>query len=628
MITYAENNPTPGQPAPSPVGFENVPVIETPIDLKVEGSIPSWVQGTMYRSGSGKYNILLDNGDTFHVGHPFDALAMLHRFVIQGNRVQYSSRHTSNGVERRIKAQDPTLLTFGPDPCKTIFGRMQSVYHHISNFGSNAVLQESDPEFDMVNVTITPNFPLGEVLENETGIKRGHGLVVKRDANTLQLVDSNTLQPLKMFTYAHVDKKIQGLLCASHHQYDETENEYVNFMVRLGPFPSFQPFITGPYLPNTSVSLDSPLPPPHTRLCEPIWRHLGAWNTMQSLKPSYIHSFSMTERYIIIPNFPYYYSFGGLSAIYYSCAYQTFYWDATRHTLFHVVDRQTGRHVATYDADPCFSFHAANAWDQLETLPGGQTERVIYMDYCMYENTDIIDVSFELGKQQSNQENGSNKMDGSKTKIDLDKVSPARYVHIKKHTDGKQDHAIAPSQVRRYRLGRVPEPTRTEHYQSYQWFSREYNQRRVASYQVLAYDVELPRFNPRYNLKPYRFLWGVCESRYAPSYASGTVVNGLIKVDLDQPQQVLNTDKQSTAKIWDEPGCSCAEPIFLPKPEKTAKEDEGVILSIVNRQQECFLLVLDASTMTELARTSIGKFNMNTIHGSFMDQHGKGVAVN
>ncbi|CAO3591814.1 unnamed protein product [Absidia cylindrospora] len=639
MITLAEDNPTPGKPAPSPVGFDNVPAMETPIDLKVQGQIPSWVQGVMYRSGSGKYNLLLDNGDTFHVGHPFDALAMLHRFAINGNQVKYSSRHTSNGVEKRILEEDPTLLTFGPDPCKTIFGRLQSVYHHISNFNKNAQLQESDPEFDMVNVTITPNFPIGTALEKETGVKRGQGLVVKRDANTLQLVDADTLEPLKMFTYAHVDKKIQGLLCASHHQYDEGSNKYVNFMVRLGPFPSFQPFMIGPYLPETSDEAisSSPPPPPKTQLCEPIWRNLGAWQTMEPLKPSYIHSFSMTENYIIIPNFPYYYSFGGLSAIYYSCAYQTFYWDATRHTLFHVVDRRTGRHVATYEADPCFSFHTGNAWDQLETLPGGKTERVIYMDHCMYTNTDIIDASFELGKtQQPDDSNNTSKA----SKVNLDKVAPARYVHIKKNTEGKSDHAIEPSQVRRYRLGQVPDgqlqsqqqqQQQQQWYKSYQWFSREYNQRRVASYTVLAHDVELPRFNSRYNLKPYRYLWGVCESKYAPSYASGAVRNGLIKVDLNKPWHGKNTDEHATAKIWDEPGCSCAEPIFIARPGNGGgdmEEDDGVILSIVNRGPQCFLLVLDASTMVELARTWVGDFNANTIHGSFVDQYGKGVAVN
>ncbi|KAI9306813.1 putative carotene oxygenase [Cunninghamella echinulata] len=624
MITPAKENPLPNQPAPSPFSFDNVPSIETPIKLSIQGYIPPWVQGIMYRSGSGKYNILLENGDTHHIGHSFDGLAMLHRFKIEGNQVEYSSRHTSQGVERRIRDNDPTLLTFGPDPCKTIFGCIQSVYHHISKFGSNAALQENDPEFDMVNVTITPNFPLGESLEKELNIKRGHALVVKRDANTLQVVDQDTLVPLKMFTYAHVNNLIQGQLCASHHQFDEQKNEYVNFMVRLGPFPSFQPFIISPYLPSTNEKRNEKdkstiLPLPKTRLCEPIWRHLGAWQTMEPLKPSYIHSFSMTENYIIIPNFPYYYSFGGLSAIYYSCAYQTFYWDQTRHTLFHVIDRQTGRHVATYEADPCFSFHTINAWDQLETLPGGKQERVIYMDHCMYENTDIIDASFELGKKPNSSESSN---------VDYSKVAPARYVHIKKHTESKQDHAIAPSQVRRYRLAQVPETNNQDpSYRPYQWFSRQYNQRRVATYTVLGYDVELPRINPSKNLKPYQYVWGVCESQYAPSYASGSVINGLIKLDLHHSYSGKNADKNSAAKIWDTPGCSCSEPVFIPNPD-ASHEDDGVILSIVNQATQCFLLILDAASMEELARATIGQFNAITIHGSFMNLQGKGIAVN
>lgn len=427
-----------------------------------------------------------------------------------------------------------------------------------------------------------------------------------------------------MFTYGHISKQLQGQLCASHHQYDEETDEFVNFMVKLGPFPTFQTFSIGPYLPLPPGEKEQ-LPAPEPRLHQPIWRHLGAWKTMEALKPSYIHSFSMTKNYIIIPNFPYYYSFGGLSAIYYSSAYQTFYWDETRHTLFHVIDRHTGNHVATYEADPCFSFHSANAWDEDVELPGGRTERVIYMDYCMYENTDIVDASFELGKTPTG-------------KLDLDLVQPARFV-FDKHTSHKKEHQIAPSQFRRYRLGQVPvaKPT-DEPWTPPSFFSNrlknitKYNKRRVASYEVIGHDIEMPRFNPRFNLKRYRYVWGVCESSHAPSYASGAVVNGLIKLDLCHPYLGPNTDVNSTAKIWDEPGCSCAEPIFIPNPEGT-EEDDGVIMSIVNTTLEngsesCFLLILDASSFEELARTTIGAFNAVTLHGSFVDRNGRGIAVN
>ncbi|KAJ2955341.1 hypothetical protein NQZ79_g8644 [Umbelopsis isabellina] len=617
----------------SPLGLKNTPENLVPVQLQVVGTIPSWLNGVMYRAGAGLFNILLEDGSTYHIKHPFDGLAMLHRFEINGkdNSVLYNSRHTSNGVKRRIIESDPTLLTFGPDPCKTIFGKIQSVYLHITHMSRNAREMEADPEFDMVNVTITPNFPLGKTLGNETGVPQGEAVVVKRDANTLQLVDKNTLgsyhpeqvvyrrlltlaftEPLKMFTYGHIDSQLKGQLCASHHQYDEHANEYVNFMVSLGPLPSFQSFSIGPYLP---LPAGQGYEEQHlaTTVHEPVWRHLGAWKTLEPLKPSYIHSFSMTKRYIIIPNFPYYYSYGGLSALYYSNAYQTFHWEENRHTLFHVVERNSGRHVATYEADPCFSFHTANAWDEDITRFDGSTETIIHMDMCVYENTDIVDASFEFGKKAG-------------SSFDAETVKPAPYV-IKKKTAGKKDHKIAPSQVRRYRLHDVPVVQEAERVNTaFLSISTDFNRRRVASYTVVGHDLELPRFNQRYNLKPYRYLWGVCQSKFAPSYASGAVVNGIIKLDLNNP-----TSNNSAAMYWDEPGCSCAEPIFVPAVDGK-EEDDGVLISIVNATTTgtdyCFMVILDAATLKEVARTTMGTWHTTTLHGSFMDETGRGVAVN
>lgn len=143
---------------------------------------------------------------------------MLHRFEVSGETqtVKYNSRHTSHGLEQRIREGDKTLLTFGPDPCKTIFGRMQTFFAHITSFNEVARRQENDPEYDMVNVTVTPNFPLGERLEAETGVMRGEALVVKRDADTLQLVDNQTLskcnsQTSIMWTYSWLCRAAQDV---------------------------------------------------------------------------------------------------------------------------------------------------------------------------------------------------------------------------------------------------------------------------------------------------------------------------------------------------------------------------------------------------------------------------------
>lgn len=56
MITPASDNPNAkvNEAAPSPVGFKNVPATESPVEFHLEGKIPSWVHGVMYRSGKYK----------------------------------------------------------------------------------------------------------------------------------------------------------------------------------------------------------------------------------------------------------------------------------------------------------------------------------------------------------------------------------------------------------------------------------------------------------------------------------------------------------------------------------------------------------------------------------------------
>lgn len=56
MKTPAELNPNINEPAPSPFGFANVPAFEKSIEIKIQGIIPSWVNGVLYRSGMFTYS--------------------------------------------------------------------------------------------------------------------------------------------------------------------------------------------------------------------------------------------------------------------------------------------------------------------------------------------------------------------------------------------------------------------------------------------------------------------------------------------------------------------------------------------------------------------------------------------
>lgn len=58
------------------LGLQNTPEQREPVQLKVQGTIPPWLAGSLYRTGPGTYDIPLDNGGTFHVRHWFDGYGM------------------------------------------------------------------------------------------------------------------------------------------------------------------------------------------------------------------------------------------------------------------------------------------------------------------------------------------------------------------------------------------------------------------------------------------------------------------------------------------------------------------------------------------------------------------------
>lgn len=67
--------------------------------------------------------------------------------------------------------------------------------------------------------------------------------------------------------------------------------------------------------------------------------------------------------------------------------------------------------------------------------------------------------------------------------------------------------------------------------------------------------------------------------------------------------------------------CCCAgEPTFLPTPGGTA-EDDGILLSLVmGRTGKSFFLVLDASSMKELARAELPYAIPYRFHGGFLPE--------
>ncbi|MBX9705443.1 MAG: carotenoid oxygenase family protein [Gammaproteobacteria bacterium] len=85
-------------------------------------------------------------------------------------------------------------------------------------------------------------------------------------------------------------------------------------------------------------------------------------------------------------------------------------------------------------------------------------------------------------------------------------------------------------------------------------------------------------------------------------------MNQLVKYDLEHNE----------TKIWQQDGCYCGEPVFVPKPNAT-NEDDGVVLDIVldTIAEGSFLLVLDAITFSEIARIKTPHIIPFGFHGNF-----------
>jgi beta,beta-carotene 9',10'-dioxygenase len=128
----------------------------------------------------------------------------------------------------------------------------------------------------------------------------------------------------------------------------------------------------------------------------------------------------------------------------------------------------------------------------------------------------------------------------------------------------------------------------------------------VRIHELSTEPLELPRIAyGGHNGRPYRYTYG-CGTDDA---AGANFLDQLVKLDVDTGKAV----------IWRAAACHPGEPVFVPAPDGAA-EDEGVVLSVVLDVGAggSFLLVLDASTFTEVARAAVPHVVPFGFHGQFI----------
>ena len=300
------------------IGFRDLASEIEAEELEVSGSLPDWLAGSLIRMGPAKFEV---GGRAYR--HWFDGLAMMHRFAFEGGRVSYTNRFLESRVF--LAARDEGRIAyseFATDPCRTLFKRAASVFSGPS-FGDNAnvnVMRQGD---DFVAMTETP-------------------LPVRFDPATLRTLG--------------VGEPAPGQLTVAHPHSAPVTGELVSYAAHLGPRSSYRLYARAPGGPMRIIS------------------------ELPVSRPSYMHSFAITERYAVLVEFP-------LVAVPASIPLsgrpfiENYRWRPERGTRFQVIDLETGKLRGTYEGEPFFAFHHINAFER---------DGELLIDLCSYEDDEII----------------------------------------------------------------------------------------------------------------------------------------------------------------------------------------------------------------------------------------------
>ena len=533
------NIASPDQPQLDSTYVENEPV-----ELEVEGRIPSYAAGTLFRTGAGQRSVEAKNGTTFRVHHWFDNLSVNHRFQIipqeeeKSCKVIYNSRSTCDGLIARIKETGvPEKVNFGSkyDPCMTFFQKVQSEFRAAFTWAP----KDRKADDASVAVTMSCNFPgLSRTGEAEQTVQEKSGvrsLCNKTDANVIQFLDPETLEPIGIATQQKLHPDLKGPISSAHMQADPITGDVFNYNMEFSRSNGiYRVFRVDAATGTTSI--------------------LATFTS----SPAYLHSFFLTENYVILCVWNSIFEHGGASILWKKNFVDALKYDTSKPARWYVIDRsppeQGGRGVvATYESDPFYCFHSINAYEDIKTSADGKTTTDIVADLCVYENLDVLK-RFYMENMLSDSPTAKPFSDPS------NKTSHPR--------------------IRRYRLSSLPSTSSTTPIKATEEFTAPYSAA-----------IELPTTNPHHATLPYRYVYGSSDTGKA------TFMDGILKYDMET---------QSIAASWSVFGHCAGEPIFVPEPDGH-EEDDGVLLTVVLDcfQARSYLLVLDAKDFREVGRADL-----------------------
>lgn len=309
------------------LNFQSMPQSFRDLELKVHGEIPSWLIGSLYRNGPGKY----EQGQS-KFKHWFDGYAILHRFNIREGKVTYTNKLQETEDYLRDKKRGMTGHQWGSveDPCASVFHKFFSAFFPVYNTNTNVSIA-----------------------------RLGNEYVSMSDYSNMNGFDPETLECKGKIRF---EDKYDGefMVSAAHPAFDAQSGAIYNALIKIRPKTELMFY---------RMDKDSPKD-----------RKVFAKLSLKS--PVYFHSIGITDNYLVFVEMPmpmavFRLLFSRLNNKPYN---ECFDWKEEKPCIFHVVKKDTGE-VISIPTESFFVFHHVNAFEE---------DGLLRIDLCRYDDPSII----------------------------------------------------------------------------------------------------------------------------------------------------------------------------------------------------------------------------------------------
>jgi beta,beta-carotene 9',10'-dioxygenase len=290
-------------PSRHSLGFTTL-TSETSIDaLPVRGRLPPWLAGRLVRTGPARFEV-----GASRYNHWFDGLAMLHAFAFDQGRVSYTNRYLrSQAHDEAMAAGAIRRAEFATDPCRGLFQRVASWFSpKLTDNGCVNVVELAGAVVALPETRLPVRF------------------------------DPDTLATIGVREYS---RDIRGPVSTAHPHLDLGRRCHYSYVLDFGRRSTYRFFAIDRERGEQSVV-----------------------GTMTVDRPAYVHSFGMSEHYLILVESPFVVDPLRLRFRRHPFI-RNYRWRADRGLRIHLLEKATGRVVRTASCEASFAFHHVNAFE-------------------------------------------------------------------------------------------------------------------------------------------------------------------------------------------------------------------------------------------------------------------------